>query len=168
MIDQILAFVVPAAYALLPPAMNSQRATAFLLAAGLQESRFLERRQLEDGPGRGFWMFEKAGVSGVMRHLSTRALVSAAMRDLRYAREIDRVVDTHAILQDNDVLACVFARLLLWTVSGALPTRDQPEEAWSQYLSSWRPGHARPETWHTFYAEAWDRVELQGVGTTLT
>ncbi len=44
-----------------------------LLAIGLQESRFEHRRQLGNGPARGFWQFEAGGgVKGVMTHLASR------------------------------------------------------------------------------------------------
>ena len=69
MIDEVHRFIVPTAFALLPPTMRSDRATAMLLAIGLQESRFLHRRQFHNGPARGFWMFERGGgITGVLQH----------------------------------------------------------------------------------------------------
>lgn len=43
------------------PSMDSVRARMMLLAIGLQESRFEHRRQLGNGPARGFWQFESGG-----------------------------------------------------------------------------------------------------------
>lgn len=166
MIDRILRYTLPAAAELLPPAMmKSPRAWAMLLAIGLQESKFLDRRQVVDkakmtfGPARGFWQFERAGgTAGVLHHPKTRDVAIGVLRELRYPN-IHSPRDAHYVLHDNDLLACCFARLLLWTVPGALPTRDNPLDGWRQYLEGWRPGAPHPRSWDGYYREAWDRVE---------
>lgn len=148
----------------LPPAMDTQPARAMLLAIGLQESRFLYRRQTNYGPARGFWQFEKAGIRGVSRHKSSMGPLNDALRALRYESLIGQTSKLHYAVEDNDVLACVFARLLLWTVPGALPTVDMPgahDRAWAQYVDGWRPGKPHPETWRSFYSEAWDRINKE-------
>lgn len=169
MIDTVLKFVIPAGYSLLPERMNSKAATAMLLAMGLQESKFLHRRQIvrggKLGPARGLWQFEEGGgVRGVLEHRSSREPALHALRELRYQTN-GRVITSrpviHAALEHNDVLACCFARLLLFTLPGALPARHQPGIGWSQYLEAWRPGAPHPETWPAYFAEAWDRVEEQ-------
>lgn len=162
MIDLVLRYSLPAALTVLPPAMNTPAARAMLLAIGLQESRFLHRRQTNYGPARGFWQFEKAGVRGVVHHIKTRGHMNEALRALRYEHLIKppsfQIADLHDAIEHNDVLACVFARLLLWTLPGALPGPDQAATAWAQYLDGWRPGKPHQKTWAVLYAEAWERV----------
>jgi hypothetical protein len=163
-IDQVLRYIVPCAYSVLPKAMASPKATVMLLAIGLQESRFLDRRQGGDGPGRGFWQFERGGgIKGVMTHPKTNGPLATALTELRYASVIGDAVKLHAIVEHNDVVACVFARLLLWTVAGPLPSRDEPGKAWAQYIDGWRPGKPHRETWTNYYVEAWARVDQSPV-----
>ena len=57
-LDQIMDDAVRPAMALLPARMDTPEADCMLLAIGLQESRFVHRRQI-GGPARGFWQFEK-------------------------------------------------------------------------------------------------------------
>lgn len=162
MIDHIHRFVLPAAYALLPPPMQSPGATAMLLSIGLQESKFLHRRQI-GGPARGFWQFEKGGgVTGVLRHPSTAALAQSALKQMRYTAVMTPDA-CYAVIADNDVIAAVFARLLLWTVPGRLALPTQPAAGWRQYLEGWRPGKPHPETWDAYFASAWQRVNDKGV-----
>lgn len=159
MIDQALRSIVPCAYSVLPTAMRSSAATAMLLSIGLQESRFLHRRQIE-GPARGFWQFERGGgIKGVMTHPKTTGPLATALTEMRYASVINDAFKLHAIVEHNDVVAAVFARLLLWTVPGALPGRDEPGKAWSQYIEGWRPGRPHRETWNNYFVEAWARID---------
>lgn len=158
MIAIISRHVLSAAFAVLPPAMNTPAAKAMLLAIGLQESRFMFRRQQNFGPARGFWQFEKSGVRGVMKHTATMGHLNAALRALRYEGFIGQTANLHYAIEDNDALAAVFARLLLWTVPGALPSREQSDVAWGQYIAGWRPGKPHRPTWDALFAEAWDRV----------
>ena len=57
-LEQVMRDAVRPALALLPAAMNTPQARCMLLAIGLQESRFVHRRQI-GGPARGFWQFER-------------------------------------------------------------------------------------------------------------
>ena len=59
-------------------------------------------------------------------------------------------------LADNDILACAFARLLLWTLPDALPGRDDAVVGWSQYRRTWRPGTPHPEPWAGHWKPAWE------------
>lgn len=161
MIDLILRSIIPAAFTMLPPAMDTPAARAMLLAIGLQESKFLHRRQENYGPARGFWQFEKAGIRGVAKHLASREHLETALRILRYEQLIGQTAGLHYAIEDNDVLACVFARLLLRTVPARLPDRSDDGAGYAQYLAGWNPGRPRPATWKAFYSEAWDRVEEQ-------
>lgn len=158
MIDHVLAFVLPAAFNQLAVDMRSNEATALLLAIGLQESKFQERRQV-GGPARGFWQFELGGVKGVLSHEDTAMVIAGILRRLRYGQ-----ADPTSILvalEHNDTLAACFARCLLWTLPNRLPKPHEGREAYQQYLAAWRPGKPRPETWTTNYAVAWGAV-MQG------
>jgi len=155
MIDLLQRFIVPAAYALLPPAMASDRATAMLLTIALQESKAEHRLQI-GGPARGFWQFERSGgIAGVLSHPHSRGPIGAVLETLRYRRSGD---ECYRAVADNDILAACFARCLLWTLPTALPQRDEPVLAWGQYLASWKPGKPHRSTWDAYYAEAWARV----------
>lgn len=167
MIDHILRFTAPAAYALLTEKMNSPAATALLLAIGLQESRFTERRQLS-GPARGFWQFEEAGVRGVLEHPRSAPVIANVLERLQYPRIFSPAGVTlrHHAVEHNDVLALCFARCLLLTLPSALPGPVDVERGWDQYVAAWKPGAARDpnrhlaarERWTPNYAQAWTLV----------
>lgn len=146
--------VIPAAFDVLPAVMRSPQATAMLLAIALQESKAEHRRQLGGGPARGFWQFERGGLTGVRQHSASHDHFAAAMDVLCYAPTTPTTV-LQSVLADNDVLACVAARLLLWTLPDALPGSDNPSAGYSQYIDAWRPGKPRPKDWPENYARAW-------------
>jgi hypothetical protein len=152
-LDYLFRRVIPAASDLLPEKMRSVESTAMLLAIALQESEAMHRRQL-GGPARGFWQFERSGVVGVRQHKATHDHLTNALTTLRYAQTTTTSV-LQSTLADNDVLACVFARLLLWTLPATLPNSAESDEGWRQYLEAWRPGKPHPEKWPTNYARAW-------------
>lgn len=140
--------------------MNSPEATAMLLSIGLQESKFKHRRQIiasgKPGPASGFWQFERGGgVKGVSTHVGVKDHVEQTLEALRYSHGLSDYMTTHALLEHHDVLACVCARLLLWTVPGTLPNADQPDLGWKQYLNGWRPGKPHPENWNENFSRAW-------------
>ena len=151
--------ILPAAFSLLPPEMDTRAARAMLLAIGLQESRFEHRRQV-GGPACGFWQFEQGGgVKGVCTHAATRGHLDAALCALRYDGLVDNHAGLYAVIEHNDVVAAVCARLLLWTVPAPLPSRADGPSGWLQYLQAWRPGKAHPTTWGGYFARAWEMVE---------
>lgn len=161
MIDS--AHVVPKilqpAAALLPIKMNSVQSLVMLVAIGLQESGFLFARQMGNGPARGYWQFEKGGgVRGVMEHerSSALALIVCRERGVPWDRQ-----SVWASLETDDVLAAVFARLLLWTDPKALPPAapSAADAAWAMYLRNWRPGKPHPARWPGNHAEALRLVE---------
>ena len=157
MIELVIDHIIPAAYAVLPPGLNSPAATAMILATGLQESKFRERRQVGGGPARGLWQFERGGgVKGVVTHPDTRDILRAALVTLRYEKAIGQTLLLYQAIEHNDVLACVFARLNLWWLPVALPDRTQPDSGWAQYIRAWNPGAPHRETWDGYFARAWD------------
>jgi hypothetical protein len=163
--DYLTGFVIPASFALLPPPMRSQQAAALLVSIGLHESGFQYRRQVK-GPACGFWQFEEPGVRGVLQHPASAQAAREAAQALGYPGRTS--TELHAALADNDVLACLVARLLLWTSSAALPPSTEPGQAFRVYLDCWRPGaytrgtaQARAELEQRFaghFAHAWITV----------
>ncbi len=136
MLDQIMDDALRPAMALLPARMNTPAADCMLLAIGLQESRFVHRRQI-GGPARGFWHSRD--------HLAT----------LCKARSVAGDPDAiYAALEYDDVLAAGVARLLLWTDPKALPPVGDTQAAWALYLRTWRPGKPKPDSWGGLYQQA--------------
>jgi hypothetical protein len=145
----VLSFVIPAALALLPARLDSFEARVMLLAIGMQESRFSARHQV-GGPARGFWEFEAGGgVADLLHHdhPATLAMLYPVLDLLQY-----EPADCFDAIQHNDVLACVLARLLLWTHPAPIP--EDERNAWAYYLATWRPGRPRPETWTAYFQKA--------------
>lgn len=163
MIDHLLDYTLPAAYSLLPPALSSNTASAMLLAVGLQESGLQYRDQL-GGPAKGFWQFELEGVKGVMKHPRSKVVINDILDKLCYT---GNPVEVQAALEHNDTLAACFARCLLWTSSLNLPTSIGSQKGWNLYLSLWRPGIPRRETWDNFFREAWKKVIEHSMHVTL-
>jgi hypothetical protein len=156
-LQTILEQAVVPALAILPPKMDSPEARVMMFACGLQESRFLFRRQLGDGPARGFWQFEKGtrqsrgGVWGVYLHPASADLLKTLCNARSIRCEPGLIWEQ---LERDDVLAAGVARLLLWTHAKPLPALDDTGGSWAYYLSLWRPGKPHPETWDTQHEKA--------------
>ncbi|ODA00577.1 hypothetical protein A7P25_21845 [Achromobacter xylosoxidans] len=144
------------ALALLLARMDTSEARCMLLAIGLQESRFVHRRQI-GGPARGFWQFEKGsrasrgGVWGVCLHPASKSHLAALCKARSVACDPDAI---YAALEYDDVLAAGVARLLLWTDPKALPAVGDADAGWSLYLRTWRPGKPKPGSWPPLYRQA--------------
>lgn len=162
MIDVIRRHVIPAALELLPPAMRAKESIGLLTAIAWQESRAKHRRQIVivDGkelPGKamGFLQFEELGATkGVLAHRATAGPARDFLVALGYPRDLT-VRQVWERLEHNDVLACGFGRLLLWTLPQPLPRADQQPDGWIQYYAAWRPGKPHPETWGTAWQYGW-------------
>jgi len=141
--------IVPA-LAILPPAMDTPQARLMILAICLQESGLIHRRQLGNGPARGYPQFElgtrqsRGGVWGVYLHDSSRFWLDrlCASRGVQFLPEA-----IWRQMEKDDVLAAGVARLLLFTDPRRLPAMDDPDGAWGLYLRTWRPGKPRPAEW---------------------
>jgi hypothetical protein len=139
---------------ILDPGFDTPEARVMLIAIGMQESKFSHRTQIS-GPARGFWQFEKGGIRGVLNHPSTKQIITNVCNTLR----IPPTEETcYSAVAYNDTLACVFARLLLWTLPNELPRQGDPDEGWRQYIMAWRPGKPHRETWDNHYNGAWLKV----------
>lgn len=150
--------IVPAHRELLPCKLSSLESDTLLLAIALQESGLRHRRQV-GGPAMGLWQFEqRGGVHGVIRHEATR-LMARAVCLLRAVAPTDG--DVYGALAHDDLLACAFARLLLWTDPNPLPRLGGERVAWDYYLRNWRPGKPHPEAWAGNYRQALAAVRGQ-------
>lgn len=158
LLDAILRSAINPALGMLPVKMDTDAARVMLLAIGLQESRLQYRYQkttdpYTKGPARGLWQFERGGgVVGVMSHRNTSKLAEdvCKVRGVPFDSPL-----VHARLEFDDILAAVFARLLLWCDPKPLPGVDASvDSAWDCYLRCWRPGKPRRETWDEFHAQA--------------
>lgn len=122
-------------------------ARRIMVAIGLQESQLVHRYQVLDngrkGPARGWPQFEQGGIKGVMRHKASKNLAGLICR----AHGVD--FDAKAIwsaMEHDDILAAVFARLLLWTDPYPLPTDE--DGAWALYAErTWKPGKPHRDRW---------------------
>ena len=158
--------IIPA-LSLLDPKLDTPAARALLICIALQETGLRARRQMleardhwwesKPGKGHGFWQFERDGATrGVMvRNAAASAIVLPVIDALLYPRDPYAV---HEALIHNDVLACVLARALLYSVPDALPGPNDPAKGWAQYVGAWRPGKAHPEVWPENYRIAWEAV----------
>lgn len=132
------------------PAMDSDAARVLLLAIGLQESGLCERCQIVNGggkgPARGLWQFERGGgVLGVLQHPATRKYATRVC-DARGVNPDSSAV--WARLETDDILAAVFARLLLFSDPMPLPAATDVQGSWRLYaLRTWRPGKPHPDRW---------------------
>lgn len=143
------------ALSLLPAQMDSAAARALTLAIAMQESGLRHRRQI-GGPARGYAMFERAGVAGVLTHPATAELSRGLCAALDIKPTIQAVYEA---IECADVLAVGFARLLLWTDAAPLPSADDTQMAWRYYQRTWRPGRPRLGTWPANYATGWGHSE---------
>lgn len=140
----------------LPGRFRDPRATVQLLAISGQEADWTARHQI-GGPAHGLWQFEKGGgVRGVLTHPASRRYAVAAC--------VIRGVDpsergAYDAIEKDDLLACAFARLLLFTDAAALPAIGEQSKAWDYYLRNWRPGKPHPDVWPGKYRAALDAVE---------
>ncbi|MCH4575282.1 hypothetical protein [Achromobacter xylosoxidans] len=155
-LKQIISSAVAPGLALLPERLDTPAARVMLLAIGLQESRFVHRRQI-GGPARGFWQFEKGtrasrgGVWGVYLHQASKDRLAALCKARSVSCDPDAI---YGALEYDDVLAAGVARLLLWTDPKALPPVGDADAGWALYLRTWRPGKPHQHTWPDLYRQA--------------
>jgi hypothetical protein len=125
-----------------------------LLAIALQESKFLERKQIK-GPARGFWQFEAPTVKLVAQHKDLAPILVPVLHTLRYSSDPKEL---YTAIENNDTLAAVFARLLLWNSPRELPALGDFASGWRIYIEQWRPGKEKPDTWQECYDTAWKTI----------
>lgn len=159
----VLNDVLPKAFALLPPKMETNEAKVMLLSIGLQESLLKHRYQIVQGkpgakgPARGLWQFEKGGgVRGVLTHKASAALAKEIQAKLGHGVGVDAAYEA---LEKDDVFAAAFARLLLYTDPYNLPELGQAQRGWNLYERVWRPGRPHRDKWDANYQMSLDLVQ---------
>lgn len=142
----VLRHAINPALAELRPLPAPDRARRIALAIAGLESRCYHRRQLNNGPARGLWQFERGGgVAGVLRHHSTRGHIVGplAKRGLPAPDAFGAAYPVWEAIERDDTLAAIFARLLLFSDPAPLP--DESGAAYALYLRTWRPGKPQDE-----------------------
>ncbi|MGH8710125.1 MAG: hypothetical protein ACREVA_02220 [Burkholderiales bacterium] len=128
---------IPSGLSLLPRLMNTSEARVMLLAIGLQESRFEHRVQAET---KSYWQFTLKEVHKIVKHSpSTTELVKDAVELLGYTFDVSTIYNK---IEDNDTLAVVVARLLLYKSKRKLPVARDAVEGGKQYVELWQPGYS--------------------------
>lgn len=90
------------------------------------------------GPARSLWQFEQGGgIKGVLHHKITGPLIDGICDRFEISNS---TVSCWQAVEENDVLAACFARLLLWTDALKMPGISDAEGAFQLYLRTWRPG----------------------------
>jgi len=159
-LHSILNDIIRPALAELPAKMQGEKAEVMLLSIGLQESRFIYRKQI-NGPAKGFWQFELAGVRGVLNHPASRPYM-LKLCSVYSANDRLAVVNQ---LELDDNFACQLARLLLWTDPRPLPVLGEVMDAWNYYVRNWQPGKPHRKTWGELYAQAVKTVQEPALST---
>ena len=155
-LDEITKSAIDPALDLLPKHMDTPQARVMLLTIGQQESRFEHRRQMGNGPAKGFWQFERGGgVKGCVNHAASAPHLRqlCAVRGVKFTAQA--IWDA---IEHDDVLAAGLARLLLWTDPDKLPAVGDVDGAWELYLRTWRPGKPHIHTWAKFHRLARENV----------
>ena len=162
-LDTIIKTAIDPAMALLNGVPDSRESRCLLLAIGLQESRFEHRRQMGNGPARGFWQFERGtaasrgGVWGVFLHPASAGLLRQLCVERGCPPSPSNIWEA---IEHDDVLAAGLARLLILTDPYKLPALGDVDGAWRLYADRcWRPGKPHPQTWQGFYARALEAVQ---------
>lgn len=159
----IIKTAIDPAMALLKWVPDSRESRCLLLAIGLQESRFENRRQMGNGPARGFWQFERGtaasrgGVWGVFLHPASAGMLRQLCAERGCPPSPSNIWEA---IEHDDVLAAGLARLLILTDPFKLPALGDVDGAWRLYAQRcWRPGKPHPQTWPGFYAQALEAVQ---------
>ena len=148
--DIVRVDIIASSLRILGTKYDSPEARQLLAAIAFQESNFEHRHQI-GGPAHGFWQFEHGGgVKGVMNFPTTKHAAQKVCKEQGVQFESKAVFDA---IEKNDLLACCFARLLLWTDPRPLPTDST--DCWDYYIRNWRPGKPHPHRW----VDAWEKAK---------
>ena len=140
--DALGQIIVPA-LATLPAQMDSPEARLLLLAIALQESG-LRAREQNGGPAHGLWQFEVNGVLAVMHNTRTAGLVFKWCTDNGITYGGNGIYNQ---LAEDDELACVIARAMLWADPRPLPEVGDAMGAFDYYERNWMPGKPSYTRW---------------------
>lgn len=155
--NEFITLAILPGLSLLPAKMSSKNAIAMIVAIALQESGLEHRRQMNEGPAKGFTQFEQGGgIHGVLTHEATRDHIRWVLTELCYD---DSEETSWNAIEHNDVLCAVYSRLNLWWLPHELPEDGDYEGSWNQYIEAWRPGKPHRDTWDQCYRDAWEAVD---------
>lgn len=132
---------------------NTLTAKRMLMAIAIQETN-LDTRKQRKGPARSWWQFEggpRAGIAEVLTAKGTRAHAAKVCKELAITASTQAV---HEAIEHCDLLACSFARLLLWIDPRPLPYNIDIDASWDYYLRNWRPGKPDRSRWEEAIREA--------------
>jgi len=150
-IEALQQVIEPTFQHLLPGKFDCPEARCQILATMLQESG-LRTRQQNGGPARSLVQMEQGGgIHWTLINKTTGPYARTAC-SLRAVAPIES--DVYAAFLSDDLLACAFARLLLWADPNPLPQLGDAEDAWNLYIRAWNPGKPRRWDWDANYAAA--------------
>lgn len=133
----------------------SDNARVIELAIAGQETDWKYRLQMNGGPARSYWQFEKGGgLAGIMKLFPAK--VSSLCNGFDIPYNMDIIFEAMAW---HDPLAAGLARILLWSDPRKLPEVGDEKGAWQYYLDTWRPGMPHPEKWAAVYAQSLSLVK---------
>jgi hypothetical protein len=139
---------------LLPGYMVCDQSRVQLMSiAGVETNWAARAQKVEDGPppALGYWQFQADGVAGVLE--AQRSLMTAVCATLDIPP-----TSIWSAIQYNDPLACVVARLLLWSDREALPAIGDANGGFDYYVRNWRPGKPDKTRWGPAYSTACSTV----------
>jgi len=142
--------LIPALHEL-PSKMTSLPAITQLLATGGQESGYMSRLQLGNGPAHGLWQYEFNGVSAVLKNPKSHGYLVGYLQSQTSIPV--SAVSIYETIDTDDITACVIARLMYWTDPTPLPKFNDEETAWQYYVRNWRPGKPDRTRWTYWYGK---------------
>ncbi len=130
---------------------DDEKARVLLLAIAGQETGWRNIEQENGGPGRGPWQLERETCYEVLHNpVSAIRLRKAVITHWPNPTDLD----LYRALLGEPTLSVVIARLDLFCNSHPLPVISDQNNAWTYYLSTWRPGQPRPGHWADNYHAA--------------
>ena len=136
----------------LPSKMTSLSAITQLLATGGQESGYMTRLQLGNGPAHGLWQYERGGISAVLKNPKSHGyLVGYIESQTNIAVSTENI---YQLVAKDDITACVVSRLMYWTDPEPLPKFNDEQGAWEYYVRNWRPGKPNRTRWAHWYQKS--------------
>lgn len=138
--------------ALLPSYMTCDCSRVILMSIAGQETNWAARIQSGGGPAHGYWQFQIEGVNEVIEKQGP--LANAVLKTLDIP-----ITEAYAAVQYNDLVACVFARLLLWNDPAALPAWGDLAGSFGYYNRNWRPGKPDQTRWGPAYSSSMNAIQ---------
>lgn len=133
--------------------LHTPAAEQLLLGTAMQESNLVHRRQLGNGPARGYFQMEPATHNDIWNnYLAFKPTLGAKIASLLSAPTADRIGE----LEHNDRYACAMARAHYHRVPAALPAEGDivgMAHYWKRYYNTVL-GAGKPEEFLTKWRKA--------------